>query len=367
MILDRRKLMNLLEKDDFLSDLSAELSKLMEKAEEYLVALSTYPDQILWTLDEYPELQSQIEEAFHHSKLYSGEDVIIDQLYTASYKLNSKVDYVLFRNLYQETLSGLSSEKVAIQENLGMLIDKGQKIFVTTTMQAYQHHLNELRGIYETFQQNILAPFFQLNDLMIQGDKLFEFQRATIPSGFEVAFETIANDLGKYVGVFEEISSLAKNLPTESDFEASKVDMSLVVLRLEKDQYISQIAYVTQSLAIQTKELQTYIKKLLENQVDLYDLITIVQSGEYEDEYVALRQNTMLSDSLPFYISNEIGRLETKQEEGAGNFTKEIEQLTTYAQTFSKFFRLATEGIGMFYHDIYLLKQNLIACAKREH
>lgn len=359
--------MNLLEKDDFLSDLSTELSKLMEKVEEYLVALSTYPDQILWTLDEYPELQSQIEEAFHHSKLYSGEDVIIDQLYTASYKLNSKVDYVLFRNLYQETLSGLLSEKVAIQENLGMLIDKGQKIFVTTTMQAYQHHLNELRGIYETFQQNILAPFFQLNDLMIQGDKLFEFQRATIPSGFEVAFETIANDLGKYVGVFEEISSLAKNLPTESDFEASKVDMSLVVLRLEKDQYISQIAYVTQSLAIQTKELQTYIKKLLENQVDLYDLITIVQSGEYEDEYVALRQNTMLSDSLPFYISNEIGRLETKQEEGAGNFTKEIEQLTTYAQTFSKFFRLATEGIGMFYHDIYLLKQNLIACAKREH
>lgn len=359
--------MNLLEKDDFLSDLSTELSKLMEKAEEYLVALSTYPDQILWTLDEYPELQSQIEEAFHHSKLYSGEDVIIDQLYTASYKLNSKVDYVLFRNLYQETLSGLLSEKVAIQENLGMLIDKGQKIFVTTTMEAYQHHLNELRGIYETFQQNILAPFFQLNDLMIQGDKLFEFQRATIPSGFEVAFETIANDLGKYVGVFEEISSLAKNLPTESDFEASKVDMSLVVLRLEKDQYISQIAYVTQSLAIQTKELQTYIKKLLENQVDLYDLITIVQSGEYEDEYVALRQNTMLSDSLPFYISNEIGRLETKQEEGAGNFTKEIEQLTTYAQTFSKFFRLATEGIGMFYHDIYLLKQNLIACAKREH
>ena len=359
--------MNLLEKDDFLSDLSAELSKLMEKAEEYLVALSTYPDQILWTLDEYPELQSQIEEAFHHSKLYSGEDVIIDQLYTASYKINSKVDYVLFRNLYQETLSGLLSEKVANQENLGMLIDKGHKIFVTTTMEAYQHHLNELRGVYETFQQNILAPFFQLNDLMIQGDKLFEFQRATIPSGFEVAFETIANDLGKYVGVFEEISSLAKNLPTESDFEASKVDMSLVVLRLEKDQYISQIAYVTQSLAIQTKELQTYIKKLLENQVDLYDLITIVQSGEYEDEYVALRQNTMLSDSLPFYISNEIGRLETKQEEGAGNFTKEIEQLTTYAQTFSKFFRLATEGIGMFYHDIYLLKQNLIACAKREH
>lgn len=359
--------MNLLEKDNFLSDLSAELSKLMEKADEYLTALSTYPDQILWTLEEYPELHSQIEENFHHSKLYSGEETIIDQLYTASYGLHSKTDYVIFRNLYQEAISTLLSEKVAIQENLGMLIDKGQKIFVTTTMQAYQLHLNELRGIYETFQQNILAPFFQLNDLMIQGDKLFEFERATIPSGFEVAFETIANDLGKYVEVFEEISSLAKNLPTESDFEASKVDMSLVVLRLEKDQYISQIAYVTQSLAIQTKELQTHVKKLLENQVDLYDLITIVQSGEYEDEYVSLRQNTMLSDSLPFYISNEIGRLEAKQEEGEGNFTKEIEQLTTYAQTFSKFFRLATEGIGMFMHDIYLLKENLIACAKREH
>jgi hypothetical protein len=359
--------MNLLEKDNFLSDLSAELSKLMDKAEEYLIALSTYPDQILWTLDEYPELQSQIEEAFTHSKLYSGEEVIIDQLYTASYKLNSKVDYVLFRNLYQETLSNLLGEKVANQENLAMLIDKGQKIFITTVQEAYQHHLNELRGIYETFQQNILAPFFQLNDLMIQGDKLFEFQRATIPSGFEVAFETIASDLGKYVEVFEEISSLAKNLPTESDFEANKADIALVVSRINKDQYISQIGYVTQSLAIQTKELQNYVKKLLENQIDLYDLITIVQSGEYEDEYVALRQNTMLSDSLPSHIAKEIIRLEAKQEEGAGDFSKEIEQLNTYAQTFSKFFRLATEGTGMFMHDIYLLKENLIACAKREH
>lgn len=359
--------MNLLEKDNFLSDLSAELSKLMDKAEEYLTALSTYPDQILWSLDEYPELQSQIEEAFTHSKLYSGEEVIIDQLYTASYKLNSKVDYVLFRNLYQETLSNLLGEKVANQENLAMLIDKGQKIFITTVQEAYQHHLNELRGIYETFQQNILAPFFQLNDLMIQGDKLFEFQRATIPSGFESAFETIANDLGKYVEVFEEISSLAKNLPTESDFEANKADITLVVLRINKDQYISQIGYVTQSLAIQTKELQTYIKKLLENQIDLYDLITIVQSGEYEGEYVALRQNTMLSDSLPVDISNGIARLEAKQEEGAGDFSKEIEQLTDYAQIFSKFYRLATEGTGMFMHDIYLLKENLIACAKREH
>lgn len=359
--------MNLLEKDNFLSDLSAELSKLMEKADEYLIALSTYPDQILWTLEEYPELHSQIEEAFHHSKLYSGEEVIIDQLYTASYKLNSKVDYVLFRNLYQETLSNLLGEKVANQENLAMLIDKGQKIFITTVQEAYQHHLNELRGIYETFQQNILAPFFQLNDLMIQGDKLFEFQRATIPSGFEVAFETIASDLGKYVEVFEEISSLAKNLPTESDFEANKADIALVVSRINKDQYISQIGYVTQSLAIQTKELQNYVKKLLENQIDLYDLITIVQSGEYEDEYVALRQNTMLSDSLPSHIAKEIIRLEAKQEEGAGDFSKEIEQLNTYAQTFSKFFRLATEGTGMFMHDIYLLKENLIACAKREH
>lgn len=359
--------MNLLEKDNFLSDLSAELSKLMDKAEEYLTALSTYPDQILWSLDEYPELQSQIEEAFTHSKLYSGEEVIIDQLYTASYKLNSKVDYVLFRNLYQETLSNLLGEKVANQENLAMLIDKGQKIFITTVQEAYQHHLNELRGIYETFQQNILAPFFQLNDLMIQGDKLFEFQRATIPSGFESAFETIANDLGKYVEVFEEISSLAKNLPTESDFEANKADIALVVSRINKDQYISQIGYVTQSLAIQTKELQNYVKKLLENQIDLYDLITIVQSGEYEDEYVALRQNTMLSDSLPSHIAKEIIRLEAKQEEGAGDFSKEIEQLNTYAQTFSKFFRLATEGTGMFMHDIYLLKENLIACAKREH
>ena len=359
--------MNLLEKDDFLSDLSAELSKLMDKAEEYLIGLSTFPDQILWTLEDYPELQEQIAEEFSHSKLYSGEEVIIDQLYTASYKLNSKVDYVLFRNLYQETLSNLLGEKVANQENLAMLIDKGQKIFITTVQEAYQHHLNELRGIYETFQQNILAPFFQLNDLMIQGDKLFEFQRATIPSGFEVAFETIASDLGKYVEVFEEISSLAKNLPTESDFEANKADIALVVSRINKDQYISQIGYVTQSLAIQTKELQNYVKKLLENQIDLYDLITIVQSGEYEDEYVALRQNTMLSDSLPSHIAKEIIRLEAKQEEGAGDFSKEIEQLNTYAQTFSKLFRLATEGTGMFMHDIYLLKENLIACAKREH
>lgn len=359
--------MNLLEKGNFLSDLSAELSKLMDKAEEYLTALSTYPDQILWSLDEYPELQSQIEESFTHSKLYSGEEVIIDQLYTASYKLNSKVDYVLFRNLYQETLSNLLSEKVANQENLAMLIDKGQKIFITTVQEAYQHHLNELRGIYETFQQNILVPFFQLNDLMIQGDKLFEFQRATIPSGFKSAFKTIASDLGKYVEVFEEISSLAKNLPTENDFEANKADITLVVLRINKDQYISQIGYVTQSLAIQTKELQTYIKKLLDNQIDLYDLITIVQSGEYEGEYVALRQNTMLSDSLPVDISNGIARLEAKQEEGAGDFSKEIEQLTDYAQIFSKFYRLATEGTGMFIHDIYLLKENLIACAKREH
>lgn len=359
--------MNLLEKDNFLSDLSAELSKLMEKSDEYLTALSTYPDQILWTLEEYPELHSQIEEAFHHSKLYSGEETVIDQLYTASYGLHSKTDYVLFRNLYQEAISTLLSEKVASQENLSMLIDKGQKIFITTVQQAFQHHLNELRGIYETFQQNILAPFFQLNDLMIQGDKLFEFERATIPSGFEVAFETIANDLGKYVEVFEEISTLAKSLPTESDFEANKADIALVVSRINKDQYISQIGYVTQSLAIQTKELQNYVKKLLENQIDLYDLITIVQSGEYEDEYVALRQNTMLSDSLPSHIAKEIIRLEAKQEEGAGDFSKEIEQLNTYAQTFSKFFRLATEGTGMFMHDIYLLKENLIACAKREH
>ena len=218
--------MNLLEKDNFLSDLSAELSKLMEKADEYLTALSTYPDQILWTLDEYPELHSQIEEAFHHSKLYSGEETVIDQLYTASYGLHSKTDYVIFRNLYQEAISTLLSEKVASQENLSMLIDKGQKIFITTVQQVYQHHLNELRGIYETFQQNILAPFFQLNDLMIQGDKLFEFERATIPSGFEVAFETIANDLGKYVEVFEEISTLAKNLPTESDFEENKAEIN---------------------------------------------------------------------------------------------------------------------------------------------
>lgn len=359
--------MNLLEKDDFLSELSAELSKLMEKADEYLIALSTFPDQILWTLDEYPELQEQIEEAFHHSKLYSGEDVIIDQLYTASYKLNSKVDYVLFRNLYQETLSGLLSEKVAIQENLGMLIDKGQKIFVTTTMEAYQHHLNELRGIYETFQQNILAPFFQLNDLMIQGDKLFEFQRATIPSGFEVAFETIANDLGKYVDVFEEISTLAKNFPKESDFEANKVDMSLVVSRIDKEQYFSQVAYVTQSLALHTKELQTYIKKLLENQIDLYDLITIVQSGEYEDEFFTLRRNTKSTDPLHLHIVKEIRRLEVKQEERAGDFSKEIEQLSTYAQMFSKFVCLALQGPVMFIHDIRLLKENLVACAKREH
>lgn len=359
--------MNLLEKDNFLSDLSAELSKLMDKAEDYLTALSTYPDQILWTLDEYPDLQSQIEEAFHHSKLYSGEEVIIDQLYTASYKLNTKVDYVLFRNLYQETLSGLLSEKVASQENLAMLIDKGQKIFITTVQEAYQHHLNELRGIYETFQQNILAPFFQLNDLMIQGDKLFEFERATIPSGFESAFETIASDLGKYVEVFEEISTLAKNLPTESDFEANKADIALVVSRINKDQYISQIGYVTQSLAIQTKELQTYVKKLLENQIDLYDLITIVQSGEYEDEFFTLRRNTMSTDPLHLHIVKEIRRFEVKQEEGAGDFSKEIEQLSTYAQMFSKFVCLALEGPVMFIHDIHLLKENLVACAKREH
>lgn len=359
--------MNLLEKDDFLSDLSAELSNLMDKADEYLTALSTFPDEILWILEDYPELRSQIEEAFTPSKLYADTDEIIYKIYFASFKINTKVDYVIFKNLYQETLSNLLSEKVAIQENLGMLIEKGQKIFTPTTMQEYQHHLNELRGIYETFQQNILAPFFQLNDLMIQGDKLFEFQRATIPSGFEVAFETIANDLGKYVDVFEEISTLAKNFPTESDFEANKVDMSLVVSRIDKEQYISQVAYVTQSLALHTKELQTYIKKLLENQIDLYDLITIVQSGEYEDEFFMLRRNTMSSEPLHLDIVKEIARLEAKQEEGAGDFSKEMEQLSTYAQMFSKFFCLALEGPVTFIHDIYLLKENLVACAKREH
>lgn len=359
--------MNLLEKDNFLSDLSAELSKLMEKADEYLTALSTYPDQILWSLEEYPEIHSQIEEAFTHSKLYSGDETVIDQLYTKSYGLHSKTDYVIFRNLYQETISTLLSEKVANQENLDLLIEKGQKIFTTATKQAYQHHLNELRSIYESFQQNILAPFFQLNDLMIQGDKLFEFERATIPSGFEGTFEAIANDLEKHIGVFEEISSLAKNLPTENDFEENKADIALVVSRINNDQYISQIGYIAQSLAIHTRELQTYIKKLLESQIDLYDLITIIQSGEYEDEFITLRQNAMQCESLPLQTSKEVTRLEAKQEEGEGDFSKEIEELTTYAQTFSKFFSLATESTYLFIHDLYILKANLIACAKREN
>jgi hypothetical protein len=359
--------MNLLEKDNFLSDLSAELSKLMEKADEYLTALSTYPDQILWTLEEYPELHSQIEENFHHSKLYSGEEVIIDQLYTASYRLNSKVDYVIFRNLYQDTLSGLLSEKVASEENLAMLLEKGQKIFTPTTMQEYRHHLNELRGIYETFQQNILAPFFQLNDLMIQGDKLFEFQRDTLPSGFEVAFQTISNDLGKQKAVFEEISSLAKSLPNESDVQNIKSDTNIAVWLINKQQYISQVGYVAHSLAFNTNQLQVQVEKLLEDQIDLYDLITIVQSGEYEDEYASLKNISSELELLPSVFSEKLTELEVKQEEGAGNYSKEIEQLTTYKSMFDKLIHLVHNETSQFQRYIYLLLQNLVACAKREH
>lgn len=367
MILDRRNLMNLLEKDDFLSDLSAELSKLMEKAEEYLIALSTFPDQILWTLEDYPELHSQIEEAFHHSKLYSGEEVVIDQLYTASYRLNSKVDYVIFRNLYQDTLSSLLSEKVASEENLAMLLEKGQKIFTPTTMQEYQHHLNELRGIYETFQQNILAPFFQLNDLILQGDKLFEFQRTTIPSGFKVAFQTISNDLGKQKAIFEEISSLAKSLPTESDVQGIKNDTNIAVWLINNQQHISQVGYVAHSLAFNTNQLQVQVEKLLEDQIDLYDLITVVQSGEYEDEYTSLKSISSELKLLPSVFSEEITELEVKQEEGAGNYSKEIEQLTTYWSMFDKLIHLVQNETSQFQHNIYLLLQNLVACAKREH
>lgn len=358
--------MNLLEKDDFLSDLSAELSKFMEKADEYLIALSTFPDQILWTLDEYPELQSQIEEAFTHSKLYSGEEVIIDQLYTASYRLNSEVDYVIFRNLYQDTLSNLLSEKVASEENLAMLLEKGQKIFTPTTMQEYRHHLNELRGIYETFQQNILTPFFGLNDLIIKGDQLFKFKRETIPSGFEVAFETIANDLEKQKAVFEEISSLAKSLPNESDVQNIKGDTNIAVFLINKQQHISQVGFVAQSLAVNTDKLQVQVKKLLENQIDLYDLITIVQSGEYEDEYATLKNIFTELELFPSFLSEKITEFEVKQEEGAGNYSNEIEQLTTYKSKFEKLAHLVSGDASQFQHLIYLLLQNLVACAKRE-
>lgn len=358
--------MNLLEKADFLSDLSAELSKLMEQADDYLIALSTFPDQILWTLDEYPELQSQIEEAFTHSKLYSGEEVIIDQLYTASYRLNSEVDYVTFRNLYQDTLSNLLSEKVASEENLAMLLEKGQKIFVTTTQQKYQHHLNELRGIYETFQQNILTPFFGLNDLIIKGDQLFKFERASIPSGFEVAFQEISNDLGKQKTVFEEISSLAKSLPNESDVQNIKGDTNISVFLINKQQHISQVGFVAQSLAVNTDKLQVQVEKLLENQIDLYDLITIVQSGEYEDEYTTLKNISSELELFPSVLSDKITEFEAKQEEGAGNYSNEIEQLTTYKSKFEKLAHLIHSSSSQFQHLIYLLMQNLVACAKRE-
>ena len=358
--------MNLLEKDDFLSDLSAELSKLMKKADEYLIALSTFPDQILWTLEDYPELQEQIAEEFSHSKLYSGEEVIIDQLYTASYSLNSEVDYVVFRNRYQDALSDLLSEKVASEENLTMLLEKGEKIFLTATKQEYQKHLNELRTMYESFQQNILAPFFGLNDLLIQGDQLFKFKRESIPSGFEVAFQQIATDLGKQKAVFEEISSLAKSMPNESDVQNIKGDTNIAVFLINKQQHISQVGFVAQSLAVNTDKLQVQVNKLLENQIDLYDLITIVQSGEFGEEYTSLKNISSELELFPSFLSDKITEFEVKQEEGAGNYSNEIEQLTTYKSNFEKLAHLISSDTSQFQHLIYLLLQNLVACAKRE-